>query len=220
MDEHMRLKLDRYMYSMAGKSVAQILLAGVAFSALSIAFAQAPAEKYEDLSVEESLQVCAAFNDKDDRLSCFEALAASAGNPSPIAAAKPRQHPAPDSVAEPPVVATAPAPDAEEAPANAAEPSNVAPRFTFLRKDPVRESKRNRKRYETTVYRAWRNPVGELRIAMINGDIWVQAGRGVRYTPESGEKVVLKPGLAGGWTISMDDGKAGVRARLLQSEAE
>lgn len=204
----------------------RVLAPAAALSALIVvAFAQAPATDYEDLSVEEALQVCAAFPDKDDRLACFEALAVSAGSSPAAAAAEPPENLAPAPVAEPPAVAAAPAPAApteplagaeSEAPAMAAEPSKAAPRFTFLRNDPAREAKRKRKRYETTVYRAWRNPLGELRVAMINGDIWIQAGRGARYTPASGEKVVLKPGLAGGWTISMDGGKAGVRARLLE----
>lgn len=212
--------------------IAKLLLRILASTAalwglIAAAGAQEPAAKHEDLSVEEALQVCAAFRDTDDRLACFEALAASAGSPPGTVAAKRLENLAPAPNAAPPSVAatsaapTEPLADAEgKAPIAAADSSKAAPRFTFLRDDPVREAKRKRKRYETTVYRAWRSPLGALRVAMLNGDIWVQAGRGVKYTPEPGEKVVMKPGLAGGWTLSMNDGKAGFRARLLQSDAK
>lgn len=179
------------------------------------------ASQYENLTVEQALRVCAAFEDKDDRLACFEALANSAGEPAPTASA-----PSPPSAETAPAVAAIPelvppASPAEEPvsgspPAAASTAASEGPRFSFVRSDATSEAKRKRKRFEATVYRAWRNPLGEIRIAMTNGDIWVQAGRGVRYTPKQGETVVLKPGLAGGWTVSMDDGKAGVRARLLE----
>lgn len=199
-------------------------------TALLFAATAAPAEayfqasQYENLTVEQALRVCAAFEDKDDRLACFEALADSAGKPAPTAAA-------PEGVPDggPPAVAAVPevvSPSAPAAPspetssgapvAAVPAPADESPRFSFVRSDAASEAKRKRKRYEAIVYRAWRNPLGDIRIAMTNGDIWVQAGRGVRYTPEPGETVVLKPGLAGGWTVSMDGGKAGVRARLLE----
>jgi len=182
------------------------------------------ATQYENLTVEQALRVCAAFEDKDDRLACFEALANSAGEPAPSPAASTS-----DSDETTPAVAAVPEVVPQTAPvspaANAASGAPLAPaptvaadapRFNFVRSDAASEAKRKRKRYEATVFRAWRNPLGEIRIAMTNGDIWVQAGRGVRYTPKQGETVVLRPGLAGGWTVSMDGGNAGVRARLLK----
>ena len=202
-------------------TVTALLFSGAA--APAAAFFQSP--QYENLTVEQALRVCAAFEDKDDRLACFEALAASAGAPGPAAAAPeavPGDEP-PAIAAVPEVVApTAPAaPSPETAPVAAAPaPAAEAPRFSFVRSDAASEAKRKRKRYEATVYRAWRNALGDIRIAMTNGDIWVQAGRGVLYTPKPGEAVVMKPGLAGGWTISMDGGKAGVRARLLKPKQQ
>jgi hypothetical protein len=203
------------------------LLRALTVTALLLASAAAPAgafsqaSQYENLTVEQALRVCAAFEDKDDRLACFEALANSAGEPAPTAAA-----PSPPSAETAPAVAAIPelVPPASSAdvPVAGAPPAATTaavaegPRFNFVRSDAASEAKRKRKRHEATVFRAWRNPLGEIRIAMTNGDIWVQAGRGVRYTPKQGETVVLKPGLAGGWTVSMDGGKAGVRARLLE----
>lgn len=178
--------------------------------------------KYEDLTIEEALQFCAAFDDDAERLACFEALAETARsgkNAVPLAQSAPDS----DAPEAPQDVAEIPTADQESAPkalaeskdekSDGADSSASKPRFTFVRSSEAEQKRKKRKRYELTVYRAWRNAVGELRIAFTNGEIWAQADRGTRHTPQPGETIVFKPGILGGWTLSMVDGRYGMRAR-------
>ncbi len=182
--------------------------------------AQASAEEIEDLSVADALRICADFDDKDERLACFEALASTVA-PTEAAEAEPNQptvkNPA-DAPLEDAVASDAAAPEE-----NAARPLAEDETVTFVRTTKSeRERKRaekeqkERKKHTLTVYRAWRNAVGELRIAFTNGEIWRQSGRGTSYDPQPGEAVVMKPGLLGGWTVSMKNGRHGVRMRKLK----
>lgn len=200
------------------------LISAFAFGlSAGVAGAVEPDIDYENLTVEQALQVCAAFKNKDDRLSCFEALASSTADPeTAVSAAPPEPNIVPQPVAEAPPE-KGPPPDAPALAESVPATENAKPakadkpqRFSFQRNDPAKTAKRDRKKFEATVYRAWRNALGDLRIAFTNGEIWIQAGRGVNYTPKPGEIIVFKPGLAGGWTLSMDGGRAGIRARELK----
>jgi hypothetical protein len=179
--------------------------------------------KYENLTIEEALQFCAAFTDGSERLACFEALAKSAeGKKAARAPMAETESPIdePDisqNIADAPPSTTG---NALAAPAGIKKPvpedagsSASETRFTFMRSNDAEQKRKKREKYELAVYRAWRNPLGELRIAFTNGEIWAQTGDGTRYTPETGETVVFKPGLFGGWTLSMDGGRFGIRAR-------
>lgn len=188
----------------------------IAGSMLHCGIAYGQDQEYEDLTIEEALQFCAAFKNDAERLGCFEALAESArGSKTDIPLA---ESPTSDAeVAESPTNETGAIPEAlaETRNDDVDDTKDTASktRFTFVRSDEAEQKRKKRERFELTVYRAWRNAVGELRLAFTNGEIWAQAGNGARYTPQPGEKVVFKPGLLGGWTLSMDGGRFGIRAR-------
>lgn len=179
---------------------------------------------YQGLTIEEALQFCAAFMDDDERLACFEALAASTRSENEATSvAKSVEEPDPEGPVDEAAPPSADA-SAELAERDAADESDVADeadsksRFTFVRSSEAEAKQKERKRFELTVYKAWRNAVGELRVAFTNGEIWIQSGQGSRYTPQPGEQILFKPGLLGGWTLSMDGGRFGIRGRRLNKD--
>ncbi len=204
------------------RAISQTGSAKSLFSALLAASfifgATAWAEEIEDLSVTDALRLCAAFDDKDERLACFEALAAVAAPPE-LADADPNAPTTED--AAPPVTAPSASVEADSPEKSAVRPLEDDESLTFVRtkkgdkkeRHAKKEKKRKRERYTLTVYKSWRNGLGELRIAFTNGEIWRQTGRGTRHDPQRGDEVVMKPGLLGGWTVSMDGGRFGVRMR-------
>lgn len=183
--------------------------------------ATANAEEIENLSVTEALRLCAAFEEKDEKLACFEALASTVAPSSQSADAEAATDGSETSETVPD------APSAAATAASSATPEENATRplaedesLTFVRttksereRKRAEKERKKRKKHTLTVYRAWRNGVGELRIAFTNGEIWRQSGKGTSYDPQSGEEVVMKPGLMGGWTVSMKGGSRGARMR-------
>ncbi|MBB5518342.1 hypothetical protein [Amphiplicatus metriothermophilus] len=178
--------------------------------------------EYEDLTIEEALQICAAFPDASERLACFEALAASARDETLGSSASSDSGSSAAGAEKSPLSLRDSSERGRQDSAESLETevdnpaiTKSKPRFTFTRSTEEEQKRKNRQRFELTVYRAWRNPVGDLRIAFTNGEIWVQTGRGTRYTPEPGETITFKPGLLGGWTLSMNGGRFGIRARRI-----
>ena len=181
----------------------------------------ASAEEIKDLSVTDALRMCAAFEKKDERLACFEALASTVAPTQQNAEAD-----VPDASENTESLTDTPTRSASDTSApteeNATRPLAEDESFTFVRttktereRDRAKKERKQRKKHTLTVYRAWRNGAGDLRIAFTNGEIWRQSGRGTSYDPKPGEQVVMKPGLVGGWTVSMRNGSRGVRMRKM-----
>ena len=196
--------------------VKPLIAAAIASSAAWCA--SVSAEEIEDLSVTDALRLCAAFEDKGERLACFEALASTVAPPAETAQGESNQSTVEDPIADSP--AETAAADANAPDENATRPLAEDESLTFVRttkrereRKHAEKERKKRKKYTLTVYRAWRNGVGELRIAFTNGEIWRQSGRGTSYDPQPGEEVVMKPGLVGGWTVSMKGGSHGARMR-------
>ncbi len=226
------------------------------FSALSLSgsmllqcnIALAQQRVNDNLTIEEALQFCAAFEDAAERLLCFEALAesAQAGDGTRIRAeVNPNKENKEEESDLAKGVAVAPTPELDQAPRTAAAESDEetvdvqpavttaqggvaegenaqasaeAPRFRFVRSDALEEKRRKRQKHTLTVYRAWRNAVGHLRVAFTNGEIWIQSGWGTRHNPKPGDEVVLKPAWVGGWTLTMQNGRYAFRGRQLNKK--
>jgi hypothetical protein len=209
--------------SIVGRIFTQALVVG----GLVLVFATTTrAEEIENLSVQEALQLCAAFSDKSERLQCFEALAEATAPTSTATAEDNEADMVNDGDASPNVPALAETPTAEPSPAtpHAARPLEDDENLTFVRGKTGDEEKRasagkrdrsdkERKRRTLTVYRSWRNALGELRIAFTNGEIWRQTSKGTRYDPQPGDKAEIIPSMFGGWRVSLDDGRHSARMR-------
>ncbi len=190
-------------------------------------YAAAVAEEIEDLSVTESLRLCAAFEDKSERLACFEALAAAAAPPARAAAITDEQsaeglpqkpetsisEAAAASLAEP---STAPS----DAASSAARGLEEGETLTFVRKkkgeaedEKKSKSADKNKRRTLTVYKSWRNGLGELRVAFTNGEIWIETSMGTDHDPQRGDLVDIKPRPFGGWQLSFQNGDYRARMR-------
>ena len=183
----------------------------------------ASAQVEQDVTIEEALQICAAFSDAQERLLCFEELAsANAKEPSGAQSAKSAKEEPADRVAsrrnpsaKAPATENEPS-ESESASTEAlARPLAESETLTFIRQKASEKNRKKRVKHSLTVYRTWKNAVGELRIAFTNGEIWRQIGEGMRHEPEPGDEVVFKPMLFGSWVVSFDDGRYGIRMHLV-----
>ena len=215
-------------------ATAQTTLAGFALSGM---FLLSPAlAQQESLTLPEALQFCANIKDEGERLECFEALADTAGGQKKTAAASNQAEAPQDDGGETTVAAVEDADDQGAPDIDAGEkkkkrripffgrggddPATVEVeqddkaddenRFIIRRADAPEEKRKKRERYEDTVYKAWRNGAGKLRVAFRSGEIWRELDQTLDYDPQPGEQVEFRPGSFGSWMVYFKDGKRGL----------
>lgn len=157
-------------------------------------------------SIEETITQCAALQDSDDRLACFDQLATivTGGASAPTTAQAP---------ADPQAAVVAAAPQAprvkSEMREEPAAKSQSDQRYVILRADdPKLEALERggflsgfftREKYEAKIVATKRNNMGILFIQTDNGEIWRENRPALRHEPEKGETIVFEPGVTGGW---------------------
>ncbi len=72
--------------------------------------------------------------------------------------------------------------------------------------------------YDGKVLKAWRNAVGDLYIALDNGEVWKHADPGQPRIPKPNAGIRMKPGMAGAWFMSFANKSPRIRVRLIRSK--
>ncbi|MDQ7017795.1 MAG: hypothetical protein Q9M33_01410 [Robiginitomaculum sp.] len=72
--------------------------------------------------------------------------------------------------------------------------------------------------YDGKVLKAWRNAVGDLYIALDNGEVWKHADPGQPRIPKPNASIRMKPGLAGAWFMSFANKSPRIRVRLIRTK--
>jgi hypothetical protein len=147
-------------------------------------------------SLKDALQVCARVSDRAARLTCFEDLAkssASGNGEAPKGADQTTSQP-------PPITAT------EQSAATKVK-----------RRQAEEQGDQTRHAYNAVVLRAWRSGIGDYYIALTNGEVWKNEGRGELRPVKDGEAVELKPGSIGSWFMEFKTLKRpAIRVGLVQ----
>jgi len=176
----------------------------------------------KDLTLSEAVKLCATFEDDDEKLRCFEALASSVNG-------KPRstENVAKDKNDDEEIRVTDNTSKKREKAERKRErraakkrkkeerlAKKEQPTFEFTRSDSSKAKRRARAAHENEVYKSWRNGLDELRVAFINGEIWVQVGsKTIINDPKAGDIARITPGALGSWDIKFSGARRALRMR-------
>lgn len=200
-------------------------------STLALASVIAVAQPSPSLTLEETLQFCAQIEDQQDKLACFEGLAAAIKSEDEKTA---EADSADDNKAsdKPTASRVDPTPGEMEAqkPAEMAqeEPEEVStPRFVIMTSeeaekqqkaaDAVKKLSKPREAYRATVLKSWRySATNEQYVALTNGEIWKKIDRVKGRSIRDGLEITLTPGAVSGWLMKFDDKRPALRVKLVK----
>ncbi|MGE6648732.1 hypothetical protein ACQKE0_05580 [Shewanella colwelliana] len=155
-------------------------------------------------NIEQQLAACAGKSDKLDRLVCYDNLAQSVKQVSPVTqVAAPVSKPAPVSSQAPTaaVVAT---------PVVATAPQSAEDNFGKVYK----EEKEEIDKLYLTVKSVSKDPRGTLKISFENGQVWKQ-NDSRRFKIKAGETVYIETGALGSFLLGRDDSNSTIRVKRL-----
>jgi hypothetical protein len=87
--------------------------------------------------------------------------------------------------------------------------------WSFASENAVTRAVDRKMSFRTTVYRAWRNEAGDMRVALTNGDVWAQRGDKEHKLPQPGDAVSFKPDLYGNYSMNFKDSRDAIKVAPL-----
>ncbi|MEM8770562.1 MAG: hypothetical protein AAGD92_02825 [Pseudomonadota bacterium] len=104
--------------------------------------------------------------------------------------------------------------DVARQPSTEEDNNEAESKFIIQRSDAPELKRKRRESYEATVYRAWRNAAGELRVAFTHGEIWVQLDQSLDHEPNPGDTVEFRPMSFGSWLVYFNSAERGIPMRI------